>query len=158
MSLLVESEKAIALDTNAGFKLVWITNSLNGSEDYLVSDKTFGLVGDIMRQFRNEMTAKPPPKTVKEVIRSLIPPKGIKRGRNIEGSELFDEEEIEEEEEEDEDEEEEEIDANQVVQALTGGTPVELVTEKETQECNAVTGNSVSLVGITESNQNKQGC
>ena len=45
------------------------------------------------------MTAKPPPKTVKEVIRSHIPPKGVKRGKNIEGSELFDKEEIEEEEE-----------------------------------------------------------
>ena len=32
------------------------------------------------------------------------------------------------------------------------------MTEKETQECNAVTGNSVSLVGISESDQiNKDG-
>ena len=117
MSLLVESEKAIALDTSATFKSVWLTNSLDGSEDYLVSDKIFGLVGDTMRQFRNEMTAKPPPKTAKEVIRSFIPPKGIKRGKNIEGSELFDGEEIEEEEEEEEDEEEEEIDAGQLIQS-----------------------------------------
>ena len=154
MSLLVESEKAIALDTNAAFKSVWVTNSLDGSKDYLVSDKIFGFVGDCMRQFRNEMTAKPPPNTVKEVIRSLIPPKGIKRGKNIEGSELFDGEEIaEEEEEEDEDEDEEEIDADQLFQALSGDIPVELATEKETQECNAVTGNSVSLVGITEYDQ-----
>ena len=95
MSLLVESEKAIALDTNAAFKSVSVTNSLDESEDYLVSDKIFGLVGDSLRQFRIEMTAKPTPKeTVKEVIRSLIPPKGIERGKNIEGSELFDGEEI----------------------------------------------------------------
>ena len=59
MSLLVEPEKAIALDTNAAFKSVWVTNSLDGSEDYLVSDKIFGLVGDIMRQFRYEMTTIP---------------------------------------------------------------------------------------------------
>ena len=52
-----------------------------------------------MRQFRNKMTATPP-KTVKEVICSLIPWKGIKRGKNIEGSELFDGREIKEEEEE----------------------------------------------------------
>ena len=95
------------------------------------------------------MTAKPPPKTVKEVIRSHIPPKGVKRGKNIEGSELFDEEEIEEEEE-DEDEDEEEIDADQLLQALTVDIPVKLATEKETQECNAVTGNLVSLVGIRD--------
>ena len=86
MSSLVESEKAIALDTNVVFKSVWVTHSLDGSENYLVSDKVSGLVGDSMRQFKNEMTAKPPPKTVKEVIRSFIPPKGIKRGKNIKGS------------------------------------------------------------------------
>ena len=57
------------------------------------------------------------------------------------------------EEEEDEDKDKEEIDANQLLQALTGDIPVELATKKETQECNAVTGNSVSLVGITEPNQ-----
>ena len=69
MSLLVTSEKAITLDTNASIKSVWFSNSLDGSEDYLVSNKLFGLVGDSMKQFRNEMMAKPPPKTVKEVIR-----------------------------------------------------------------------------------------
>ena len=138
MSLLVESEKTIALDTNTAFKSVWVTNSLDG---------------DSMRQFRNKMTAKPPPKTVKKVIRSLIPPKSIKRDKNIEGSELFDGKEIEEEKEEDENEGEGEIDADQLLQALTGDIPVELATEKETQECNAVTGSSVSLVGITESDQ-----
>ena len=105
-----------------------------------------------MTQLRNEMAAKPPPKTVKEVIRSLIPPKGNKRSKNVEDSELYEEIE-EEEEEEDEDEDEEQIDVNQLLQALTGDIPLELATEKETQECNAPTGNSVSLVGITEFDQ-----
>ena len=145
MSLLVESEKAVELDANTAFKSVWVTNFLNGSEDYLANDKIFALVGDSMRQFRNEMTAKPPPKTIKEVICSLIPPKGIKRGKNTEGSELLDGDEIAEEEEEE-------------LQALTGDISIEVVTEKETQECKAVTGNSVSLVVISESDQiNKDG-
>ena len=82
-----------------------------------------------MTKLRNEMTAKPPAKTVK-VICSLIPPKGIIRGKNIKGSELFDGEEIEKEEEEDEGEDEEQIDADQLLQALTGDIPVELATEK----------------------------
>ena len=108
-----------------------------------------------MRQFRNEMTAKPPPKTIKEVIRSLILPKGIKRSKNTEGSELLDGDEIAEEEEV---EEEEEIDAKQLLQALIGDISIEVVTEKETQECNALTGNSVSLVSISELDQiNKDG-
>ena len=90
MSLLVESEKAVELDANTALKSVWVSNCLDRSEDHLVNDKIFALVGDGMRQFRNEMTAKPPPKIIKEVIRSLIPPKGIKRGKNTEGSELLD--------------------------------------------------------------------
>ena len=147
LSLLVESEKAVELDANTAFKSVWVTNCLDGSEDYLVNDKISALVGDNMRQFRNEMTAKPPPKTLKEVIRSLIPPKGIKRGKNTEGSELLDGDEIAEEEVE----EEEEIDAKKLLQALTGDISTEVMTEKETQECNAVTGNWASLVGISES-------
>ena len=39
MILFVESEKAITLDTNAAFRSVWVTNSLDGSEDYLVNEK-----------------------------------------------------------------------------------------------------------------------
>ena len=156
MSLLVESEKAVELDANTAFKSVWVTNCLDGSEDYFVNDKVFAVVGDSMRPFRNEMTAKPPPKTIKEVICSLIQPKGIKSGKTTKGSELFDGEEIAEEEEEVE--EEEEIDSKQLLQALTGKISVKVVTEKETQECNVVTGNPVSLVGISESDQiNKDG-
>ena len=34
MSLLVESEITVALHTNVAFKSVWVTNSLDGSEDY----------------------------------------------------------------------------------------------------------------------------
>ena len=150
MSLLVDSEKAITIDANAAFKSNWVTNSLDRTEDFFVSDKIFGLVGDSMREFRNKMTAKPPPKTLKGVIGALVPPKGIKRGKNTEGAELFDGEEIAEEGEE-EAEEEEEIDADQLFEALTGEISIELVTEKDTQECNAVTGNSVSLVGIAKS-------
>ena len=42
-------------------------------------------------------------------------------------------------------------------ECLTGDIPVKLATEKETQECTVVTGNSVSLVGITESDQINKG-
>ena len=35
MSLLVDSEKAITIDANAAFKSNWVTNSLDGTEDFL---------------------------------------------------------------------------------------------------------------------------
>ena len=40
------------------------------------------------------MIAKLPPKTVKELINSMIRPEGIKKGENIAGTELLDGEEM----------------------------------------------------------------
>ena len=48
-----------------------------------------------MVKFRTELMASRPAKTLKEVIRKLIPPKGIKLKGNDEGIELFDCEEEE---------------------------------------------------------------
>ena len=59
-----------------------LQTQLKGSEDYLVSDKIFGLNGESMTSFRTEIIAKPPPKSVKELITSMIPPEGIKKGKN----------------------------------------------------------------------------
>ena len=44
MSLLVKSEKAVELDANTAFKSVWVTNCLDGSEDYLVNNKVLLLL------------------------------------------------------------------------------------------------------------------
>ena len=67
-----------------------MTNALDGSEDYLVSEKLYSLVEDEMVKFRNELMSSKPAKTLKEVIHKLIPLKGIKRKGNIEGSEPLD--------------------------------------------------------------------
>ena len=47
-----------------------------------------------MTGFRTEMIAKLPPKTVKELINSMIRPEGIKKGENIAETELLDGEEM----------------------------------------------------------------
>ena len=112
----------------------------------------FNLVGESLRNFRAEMAMKPPPKTINEVIRLQIPPKGIKRGKNIEGTELFDGEELEEFHE-DEDEEADEFPADQLLEALSGSIPVEIVNQEPAKESNAVTGNTVSLVGISRNEE-----
>ena len=62
MRLLINSNKDVKIDVKSAFKSVWVANALEGSEDYLVSDKIFGLVGKSMTSFRTEMIAKPPPK------------------------------------------------------------------------------------------------
>ena len=50
-----------------------MTNALDGSEDYLVSSKLFALIGDEMVDFRKELMSQNSVKTLKEVIRNLIP-------------------------------------------------------------------------------------
>ena len=53
-----------------------MTNALDGLENYLVSDKSFALIGDETVDFHKELMSQNSVKTLKEVIRNLIPPKG----------------------------------------------------------------------------------
>ena len=54
-----------------------------------VSDKLYALAGKELVKFREEFMTSQPAKTLKEVIRKLIPPKGAKRKGNVEGIELL---------------------------------------------------------------------
>ena len=63
---------------------------LDGLEDCLVSDKLFALIGDEVVDFRNKLMSQKSVKTLKEVIRNLTPPKGVKRKANVEKSKLLD--------------------------------------------------------------------
>ena len=67
-----------------------MTNALDGPEDYLVSYRLFALIGDEMVDFRKEFLSQNSVKTLKEVIRNLIPAKGVKRKANFDGSEMLD--------------------------------------------------------------------
>ena len=70
------------------FKKLFVTNALDGSEDHLVSDKLFALIGNEMHTFRKKLLKSPVPVNLLSVIKNLIPPKGIHR--DFEGSELLD--------------------------------------------------------------------
>ena len=54
----------------------------------MVLDRIFRLIGEDMIKFTKELLCKPPPKRLKDVVKNLIPPKGI--ARSVEGSELLD--------------------------------------------------------------------
>ena len=71
------------------FKSLFLTNSLDGKADYLVSDWLFSLVGPKVQEFCEKLMNEPCPKNLTELLRTITPPKGIKRKNNIEGSELF---------------------------------------------------------------------
>ena len=90
MPMLLQAWETFEIDTKREFKSLFVTNALDGSEDYLVSDKLFALIGDEIIDFRKELMSQNSVKILKEVIGNLIPPKGVKRKANVEGSELLD--------------------------------------------------------------------
>ena len=76
------------MDYERAFKQNFVTNTFNGFEDFLVSDRIFRLVGEDMIKFRKKLLSKPPPKSLKDVVKNLILTKGI--AGSVEGSELLD--------------------------------------------------------------------
>ena len=54
-----------------------------------MSDKLMNLIGSKMVEFRNELLKSKVPNSLQEVVRKLIPPKGIRR-ITMEGTELLD--------------------------------------------------------------------
>ena len=87
IKMLMSSWDAITTDFSQVFKKLFVTNKLDGSEDYLVSDKLFSLIGNEMKDFRDSLLKSDVPNNLKTIVKQLIPPKGIKR--NFEGSELL---------------------------------------------------------------------
>ena len=90
MSMLLQAWETLEIDTKREFKSLFVTNALDGSEDYLVSDKLFAPIRDEMVDFQEELMSQNSVKTLKEVICNLIPPKVVKRKANVEGSEILD--------------------------------------------------------------------
>ena len=70
-------------------KKLFVANALDGSEDHLVSDKLFALIGNDIQQVRKELMETPVPANLQVVIKQLISPKCIRRN-DLEGSELLD--------------------------------------------------------------------
>ena len=90
MSMLLQACETLEIDVKREFKSLFVINALGGLEDYLVSDKLFALIGDEMVDFRKEFMSQNSVKTLKEVVRNLLPLKGVKQKTNVEGSELLD--------------------------------------------------------------------
>ena len=80
-----------SLDFGRAFKRLFLTNCLDGSEDWMISDKLKSLVYDDMVKFREKLMKTKPAKTIEDLFKTFTPPKGVKRKTNlVEGAELFD--------------------------------------------------------------------
>jgi len=78
MRMLVESVQRIDIDIPARYKSLWLT-SANGSEDYLVSEKIMEMVGKELKELRSELMKSKSPKQLKELLKRITPPKGVRR-------------------------------------------------------------------------------
>ena len=94
MAMFITALGRVNIDTQIVFKSLFVTNSLDGTEDYLVSNKLYSLVGPTMLEFRKKLMKSKSPKKLSELLKMIIPPKGVHQ-KNVEGSELLDCEEEE---------------------------------------------------------------
>ena len=78
INMLLAAWKETDVDFTAVFKKLFATNKLDGSEDFLVSDKLFSLIGDGMLEFRRQLLNSEVPINLQALIKKLIPPKGIR--------------------------------------------------------------------------------
>ena len=89
MSMTVSALSDLKIDCKTAFKNVFVTNALDGSEDHLVNNKLYQLVGQEMVSFREELMKEKSPKLLSELLKTITPPKGIKRKNGV-GTELLD--------------------------------------------------------------------
>ena len=89
MVLLCNAMKTMKFDKEKAFKSLFLTNSLDGQEDYMVSAKLFQLIGKEIQDFRKKLLSRNCPKSLSELLKTITPPEGIRR-KNTEGTELMD--------------------------------------------------------------------
>ena len=96
--MLKKNLDCLEIDAASRFKVLGVTNALDGSEGYLVSEIIIALVGNKMKTFRNDSMKNKSPKSLKDLMKLIMPLKGIRR-KNLnndlmvppdEGDELFD--------------------------------------------------------------------
>ena len=85
IAMFMGAQDEINVDFPRAYKSLFITNALDGSEDHLISDKLFELVGVKIKKFREKLMMEESPSTLDELIKTITAPKGIRRGRNVEG-------------------------------------------------------------------------
>ena len=96
--MLKKNLDCLEIDAASRFKVLGVTNALDGSEGYLVSEIIIALVGNKMKTFRNDSMKNKSPKSLKDLMKLIMTLKGIRR-KNLnndlmvppdEGDELFD--------------------------------------------------------------------
>ena len=58
INMLVSANQASNLDVETAFKSTWVINTFDGSEDFMISDRIFSMVGPSTREFRARARSK----------------------------------------------------------------------------------------------------
>ena len=69
MKMIATAWNKLNVDHTCSFKTLFVINSLDGSEDYLVSDRLFQLIGDSMVSFREKLIESEIPTSLPAVVR-----------------------------------------------------------------------------------------
>ena len=71
MKMIAAAWNKLNVDHTRAFKTLFVINSLDESEDYLVSDRLFQLLGDSMVSFREKLIESEIPTSLPAVVRKL---------------------------------------------------------------------------------------
>ena len=78
MRMLVEAWQSLNVDPVNGLKENFLLNAFDGSEDHLVSDKLYAMVGPEMVTFRKQLLLSAPPRNIEALMKTITLPKGVK--------------------------------------------------------------------------------
>ena len=100
MELMTTAYSECNVNQAVSYKVNWLTNKLDGSEDMVVSQSLRDLVGQEMMEFRAELLKSQVPATLREAVQQITRPEGVRPKdtgqrdtlyiQEDEGAELFD--------------------------------------------------------------------
>ena len=79
--MLNDAQKSVDIDVSKGFKSLFVVNKFNGSEDFMIFDVVFNLDSETIVEFRKILLKTTPYQTIKELMRTITQPKGVKTAK-----------------------------------------------------------------------------
>ena len=71
VEMVYNAMKNTNVDNIAAFKSLFLTNALDGSEDWKVSDKINSLIGTELKEFRRKLMQEKCPKDLEELLKQI---------------------------------------------------------------------------------------
>ena len=75
--MLHESFHSLKIDFASRFKALRVTNALDGSEGHLLLEQVYSLAAKELIVFWNDLMEKPRPKSLKDLMKMITPPKNV---------------------------------------------------------------------------------